>query len=65
MEYQDLEISLRQEAEEIAADAQEWPAESVARRLTEIADLLERIRRQHQGGINATMGKRSGRSLEI
>lgn len=65
MEYRDLEISLRQEAEEVAGASESWPAERVSQRLVEIADLLERIRHQHQGGINATMGKRSGRSLEI
>lgn len=65
MEYKDVEIALRSEAEAVAEKGDEWPAERVARRLEEIADLLTRIRRQHQGGVNASMGKRSGRTIEI
>ena len=65
MEYRELESALRQEAEKVEAAGQSWPAERVAEKLTEIADQLTRIRNQHQGGVNASMGKRSGWSFDI
>lgn len=65
MEYKDLEIALHTEAEAVASKKENWTAEMVARRLNEIADLLTKIRKQHQSGVDASMGKRSGRAIEI
>lgn len=66
IEFQELEESLRAEADNVAASGESWSAERASDRLREIADLLTRIRNQHQGGIDASMGKRSGNPpLEI
>lgn len=65
MDYQDIEITLRTEAKAIAAQGGEWPARDVAKRLQEIADLLTKIRNEHQGVINASMGKRSGTKIDM
>lgn len=62
VEYRDLEQALRCEAKAVEARGESWTAAEVARKLNEVADLLEKIRRQHQTGINASMGKRSGTS---
>lgn len=59
-EFQELEEALREEAKAIAEAGDDWRAEQVARRLMEIADQLTRMRHRHQGGIDASMGKRSG-----
>lgn len=64
MEYTELENRIRAEAEAADREEKEWPASEVAEKLRRIADLLERIRHQHQTGINASMGKRSGSKLD-
>lgn len=65
MEYKNLEDDLRAQSESIARQDSDWTAEEVARKLNEIADLLARIRHQHQTGINASMGKRSGSKQDV
>ena len=64
MEYTELENRIRAEAEAVDREEREWPASEVAGKLRQIADLLERIRHQHQTGIDASLGKRSGRKLD-
>lgn len=63
LEYQSLMMRLRDEAEAVAASDRDWPAADVADKLLEIADELALIRKQHAGGIDASMGKRSGLHL--
>ncbi|MHB1389977.1 MAG: hypothetical protein ACYCXF_01920 [Thermoleophilia bacterium] len=65
MEYLDLINTLHHEAESVLAAQDSWTAEQVAGRLSQIADALMRIRNQHESGIDASMGKRSGRASEV
>ncbi len=60
MEYRELEDAIRSEARSLAGDDREWTSKQVSERLEKIADQLEAIRREGQGGIDASMGKRSG-----
>lgn len=64
MEYIELEITLRSESERVRQEGQDWPPEKVAEKLVQVADIIAKIRRQHQTGINASLGKRSGRTLD-
>lgn len=65
MEYLKLVKMLHAEAQAVLAAGDSWSAEHVSQRLSEIADALVRISNQHESGIDASMGKRSGRSIEI
>ena len=65
MDYMELEQALKAEASEIAREDRQWKAADVSRRLSQIADELARIRREHPAGIDASMGKRSGWKVEI
>lgn len=65
VEYKDLEEALRTEAKAVAGEKRSWTAEDVAARLEKLADQLAAIRHGHQGGIDASMGKRSGWKVEI
>lgn len=60
MEYRELEETIRSDAAKTAKEDRVWTAAEVSCRLQEIADELTMIRRGHQGGIDASMGKRSG-----
>ena len=64
-EYSDLENTLRTEAEAVSDEGRDWTASEVSRRLTEIADVLKNLGHTNQGGINASMGKRSGWNADI
>lgn len=64
MEYRDLEERLKGEADAVADEGREWTASQVAAKLNQIAGILEKIRHQHQTGIDASLGKRSGRKLD-
>lgn len=64
LEYQDLERQLRADADALEEGGADQAAADVASRLREIADRLALIRKQHAGGIDASMGKRSGLHLE-
>lgn len=65
MDYRQLEEAIRADAAKTAADEREWTAAAVSRCLQQIADELARIRHEQQGGIDASMGKRSGFKIEI
>ncbi len=65
MDYKELEDSLRAEAAIVAGEKRTWRADEVSLRITQIAEQLARIRREHAGGIDASMGKRSGWKVEI
>jgi hypothetical protein len=65
LDLKELEDSIRTDAANIARENGDWNAESVSRRLQQIADDLARMRRDHEGGIDASMGKRSGLKVEI
>jgi hypothetical protein len=65
MDYRDLEQSLRSEAAAVESAAEGWTAERVASRLREIADAINHLRREPAGGVDASMGKRSGRTIDI
>jgi len=60
MDYRELEEAIRVDAAKTATEDREWTAVDVSRRLQQIADQLAGIRLEHQGGIDASMGKRSG-----
>lgn len=64
-EYNNLENALRQEAAAVSGESRTWTASEVSLRLTEIADVLRSIGDKNQGGINASMGKRSGWKVDI
>lgn len=63
MEYKDLEERLKGEADAVEEEDRGWRAEEVAAKLNQIAGILEKIRNQHQTGIDASLGKRSGRKF--
>lgn len=63
LDYHQLEMDLRNEATVVAAAGQNWNATEVSQRLMAIADQMAAIRRQHAGGVDASMGKRSGLHL--
>lgn len=63
IDYHQLEIDIREEATAVAAAGQDWDAAGVSRRLMAIADQMATIRKQHAGGVDASMGKRSGLHL--
>lgn len=65
MEYEDLEISLRNEAQSISRGKRDWTPAEVSQKLEDIADRLADIKHRRQTGIDASMGKRSGGNLEI
>ncbi|MHB0866594.1 MAG: hypothetical protein ACYC6B_04605 [Thermoleophilia bacterium] len=65
MEYMTMVKSLHDEAESVLATGDSWTATQVSRRLLEIADAMVRIRNQHESGIDASMGKRSGHAGDI
>ncbi|MHB9112916.1 MAG: hypothetical protein ACYC4D_09895 [Thermoleophilia bacterium] len=65
MDLRELEEAIRADAAKTAKEDRDWNAGEVSRRLQQIADDLARIRREHQGGIDASMGKRSGLKVEI
>lgn len=66
MEYKELEDTIRDEAAKISEEKNNWTAAEVSHKLEQIADLLAAINRGRQGGIDASMGKRSGNPpLEI
>lgn len=65
MDLKDLEDAIRADAAKTAKENRDWNAAEVSRRLQQIADDMARIRREHQGGIDASMGKRSGLKVEI
>lgn len=65
MDYRELEEAIRADAAKTITEDREWTAAEVARRLQQIADELARIRLEQQGGIDASMGKRSGFKVEI
>ncbi|MHB8858990.1 MAG: hypothetical protein ACYC6Z_05850 [Thermoleophilia bacterium] len=65
MEYEDLELSLRSEAQSISRGNRDWTSAEVSHKLEEIADRLADIKHRRQTGIDASMGKRSGGKLEI
>ncbi|MEK7816673.1 MAG: hypothetical protein AAB281_00295, partial [Actinomycetota bacterium] len=54
---------LKGEADAVTDDGRDWRAEEVAAKLNQIAGFIERIGRQHQTGIDASLGKRSGRKF--
>ncbi|RJQ47086.1 MAG: hypothetical protein C4534_01815 [Gaiellales bacterium] len=64
LEYAELEKRLTAEAAAVEAAGESWNAAEVAARLRDLAEQLAAIRRQHSGGIDASMGKRSGIHLE-
>ncbi len=64
MDYRDLELELRREASAVVEKGGGWSAAEVASKLEEIAFKLSQIRRRQETGINASMGKRSGRKPE-
>lgn len=65
MDLKDLEDAIRADAAKTAQENRMWNAEEISHRLQKIADELARIRREHQGGIDASMGKRSGLKVDI
>ncbi|MDO8735888.1 MAG: hypothetical protein Q7K29_02240 [Thermoleophilia bacterium] len=65
MDYQELEEAIRADAAKTAKEDRKWTAVDVSRRLEQIADEMAKIRLEHQGGIDASMGKRSGIKVEI
>ena len=65
MELRKLEDTIRADARKIVAEGREWPAVDVSSLLQQIADQLAVIRREQKGGIDASMGKRSGLKVEI
>jgi hypothetical protein len=65
MQYEQLERALRKEAATISQKGAAWSAAEVSRKLEQIADQLAGIRHQHQTGIDASMGKRSGGKIDI
>ncbi|MBI5871142.1 MAG: hypothetical protein HZB44_09390 [Actinobacteria bacterium] len=65
MEYKELEETIRADAAKIAGEDRAWTALEVSSQLQSIADRLARIGREKQGGIDASMGKRSGLKVEI
>jgi len=62
MNHKELEDAIRSDAAKIADENRAWRSADVSSRLIEIADDLARITREQQGGIDASMGKRSGNS---
>ncbi|MFA5801391.1 MAG: hypothetical protein WC911_02835 [Thermoleophilia bacterium] len=64
-EYSDLENALRQEAMSVSGEDRTWTSLEVSQKLAEIADVLKSIGSTGQGGINASMGKRSGWKVDI
>jgi len=64
MDLRELEETIRAEAATVARKEQVWTNADISRRLLEIADQLAAIRLEHAGGINASMGKRSGLKAE-
>ncbi|MBK5225843.1 MAG: hypothetical protein JJD96_04615 [Thermoleophilia bacterium] len=64
MDLRELEETIRTEAATVARKEQDWTNADISRRLLEIADQLAAIRLEHAGGINASMGKRSGLKAE-
>lgn len=64
MDLRELEETIRAEAATVARNEQDWTNADISRRLLEIADQLAAIRLEHAGGINASMGKRSGLKAE-
>lgn len=65
MEYRELEDVIRADAAKTAREDRTWTAAEVSSRLQKIADEMARIRLGQQGGIDASMGKRSGLKVEI
>jgi len=65
MDYRELEEALRADAAKIAGEKSKWKAADVSKRLEQIADELAAIRLEHQGGIDASMGKRSGSGIKV
>lgn len=65
MDYRDLEQSLLGEADAVESRGEGWSAKQVAGRLREIAEAINQLRREQAGGVDASMGKRSGRTIEI
>ena len=65
MDYRELEEAIRADAAKTAKEDRTWTSSEVAGRLQKLADEMARIRLEHQGGIDASMGKRSGIKVEI
>ncbi|MHB9052460.1 MAG: hypothetical protein ACYC5F_00500 [Thermoleophilia bacterium] len=65
MEYKQLEDAIRAEAATISREGRDWTASEVAQRLLRLAEDIAMIQQQRSGGIDASMGKRSGGKLEI
>lgn len=65
MDLREVEAAIRVEAASVAKEGRDRTATEVSRSLQHIADQLAFIRNEHEGGIDASMGKRSGWKVEI
>ncbi|MHB1325396.1 MAG: hypothetical protein ACYDGS_02575 [Thermoleophilia bacterium] len=65
MDLREIEERVRAEAASVAKAGRDRTATEVSRNLQHIADQLAFIRNEHEGGIDASMGKRSGWKVEI
>lgn len=65
MELRDIEEAIRVEAASVDKEGRDRTASEVSQSLRRIADQLAFIRNEHEGGIDASMGKRSGWKVEI
>lgn len=65
MELREIEENIRAEAASLASGNRELTDEEISERLLRIADQIAFIRNEHGGGIDASMGKRSGLKVDI
>lgn len=65
MDLREIEERIRAEAASVNKEGHDLTAAEVSQSLQRIADQLAFIRNEHKGGIDASMGKRSGWKVEI